>query len=529
MGMPDLGVLSPVRTLSDLAGYTTVAVAARASNPAHGSARGAAAEASSPAAAGEAAEAGSSAEARSSAEPLAGAASTASLLGVDLAAHLSRVGATGSAGEITTISVPAVAGCAVLTLLVVGVGDGGPAGCSTAGAATARALGRGSSVAVMLPLPVAAAARFVEAFALASYQIPKVPAPRKEPVRVRMDVGGPRPAQLTRTVRRAAAAASAVHLARDLTNTPANLKSPAWLAQQAVAAAARSGLAVRVRDHHHLADEGFGGLIGVGQGSSRPPRLVELTYQPSGPRSATHVVLVGKGIVFDSGGISIKPAAGMESMKTDMAGAAAVMATMTALGSLGVEVTVTGLLAVAENMPGDAALRPSDVITPYGGRRTVEITNTDAEGRLVLADALSYADLVLHADAIIDIATLTGAAALALGRTDAPLFASDERLASALMRSSVASGERLWRMPLVEDYRPALASDTADLVNAVTDREVGGGAITAALFLREFTGGRPWAHLDIAGTGRSDSATGELSRGGTGFGVRLLLRLLQDW
>jgi len=523
MGVPDLGVLSPVRTPADLAGYSTVVVGVRASTPAPDTSGDA------PGQAGPGGASRAAAGAATVAEPLPGAAATAGLLGVDLTAHLSRAGASGLAGEITTVPLLPTAASAVDTLLVVGVGDGGAAGCSTAGSATARALRRATAVAVVLPLPVPRVARFVEAFALASYQVAKAPARADQPARVRLDVNAARPAQLTQAVRRAFVVASAVHLARDLTNTPANVKSPSWLARQAVAAAARSGLAVQVRDDHQLADAGFGGLLGVGQGSARPPRLVELTYRPPGPRAGTHVVLVGKGIVFDSGGISIKPAAGMDSMKTDMAGAAAVMATMTALGSLGVKVSVTGLLAVAENMPGEAALRPSDVITPYGGRRSVEITNTDAEGRLVLADALSYADLVLRPDAIIDVATLTGAAALALGRMDAPLFATDERLASALMRASVDSGERLWRMPLVEDYRGALASHTADLVNGVTDRDVGGGAITAALFLREFTGGRPWAHLDIAGTGRSDSAAGELSRGGTGFGVRLLLRLLQDW
>ena len=212
-----------------------------------------------------------------------------------------------------------------------------------------------------------------------------------------------------------------------------------------------------------------------------------------------------------------------------MAGAAAVLGVMTALRDLDVDVRVTGLLAIAENMPGAAALRPSDVITPFGGRLSVEITNTDAEGRLVLADGLAYADQVLRADAVIDIATLTGAATVALGRLDAPMYVNDEPLAAALAHASALSGERLWRMPLVDDYRSALDSGTADLVNAVTDRTTGGGSITAALFLREFAGSRPWAHLDIAGTGRAEGPSGELSKGATGFGVRLLLRLLESW
>ena len=382
--------------------------------------------------------------------------------------------------------------------------------------------------------PAGALRRLVEGYALASYTVPKRSVrPGPDRASVRVDLVSRRTGRTTDAaeaeVHRATITATAVHRARDLANLPSNDKSPAWLAARAQAWGAEAGLQVRVRDERELAAEGFGGLVGVGQGSVRPPRFVELAYRPRGSARRAHVVLVGKGIVFDSGGISIKPAAGMELMKTDMAGAAAVLATMTALRDLDVPVRVTGLLAVAENLPGGAALRPSDVIRPYGGRRTVEITNTDAEGRLVLADGLAYADLVLRADAVIDIATLTGAASVALGRHDAPLYSTDERLSAALERAAHESGERLWRMPLVEDYRPALDSATADLVNGVTDRTFGGGSMTAALFLREFAGGRPWAHLDIAGTGRADAASYELSKGATGFGVRLLLRFLERW
>jgi leucyl aminopeptidase len=511
---PQFRVVAVPSTAHDLQGYTTVVLGVRPGRL--------------PAA--ENAENAEAAEDAGSAEVLAGGAAAARLLGVDLAGHLRRVRAKGAAGEVTTIPLVAQAASTVETLLVVGVGDGGAPSLGQAGAAVARALGRASTVLGWLPLLPTGVGRFVEGFTLASYQVQKKPAAAEKATPVQVDLAASRPDRLAEPVRRAGVVGAAVHLARDLTNAPANLKSPQWLADQAVTAGDRAGLTVRVRDEDELAAEGFGGLIGVGQGSVRPPRLVELAYHPPGRAAGgAHVVLVGKGIVFDSGGISIKAAAGMESMKTDMAGAAAVLATMTALGALGVDLRVTGLLALAENMPGDAALRPSDVITPYGGRRTVEITNTDAEGRLVLADALGYADLALRADVVIDIATLTGAALLALGRLDAPLFATDDRLAAALLRASAESGERLWRMPLVEDYRPALASGTADLVNGVTDRSVGGGSITAALFLREFTGGRPWAHLDIAGTGRAEGSTGELSRGGTGFGVRLLLSFLGGW
>jgi leucyl aminopeptidase len=230
-----------------------------------------------------------------------------------------------------------------------------------------------------------------------------------------------------------------------------------------------------------------------------------------------HVVLVGKGITFDSGGLSLKPTDGMVAMKADMAGAAAV---------IGVKVRVTGLVAAAENLPSGSAMRPGDVITHYGGR-TVEVLNTDAEGRLVLADALAYAHAHLDPDVVIDLATLTGAATTALTRRIGALFSPDDRLAEALCAAGEAGGDRLWRLPLVEDYRPALDSPVADLAHVPRDRKVQGGAITAALFLREFTGGRVWAHVDMAGPGKIDADEHENTKGGTGYGVRLLLRWLE--
>ena len=297
--------------------------------------------------------------------------------------------------------------------------------------------------------------------------------------------------------------------------------------------ARREGLAIEVRDHRRLEAEGFGGLIAVGRGSVRPPRLVQLGYVPAGTsaraaRALPHAVLVGKGITFDTGGLSIKPAAAMTSMKTDMAGAAAVLAAMGALRSLQVPVRVTGLLALAENMPSGTATRPSDVITHFGGT-TVEVLNTDAEGRLVLADALAYAAARLAPDVVVDLATLTGAVTIALGRRDAALYANDDRLAARLAAAAAATGERVWRMPLVEDYRDALASEVADLANIGRRPAAGAGAgsIVAALFLREFVDDVPWAHLDIAGTGRADADDHEISKGGTGYGVRLLLRWLE--
>jgi len=304
---------------------------------------------------------------------------------------------------------------------------------------------------------------------------------------------------------------------------PSARKTPAWLADEAVAVAADCGLTARVWDADELAANGFGGLLAVGSGSARPPRLIELGYRPA--RSQRHVVLVGKGITFDSGGLSLKPADGMKLMKTDMAGGAVVIAVMSALARLGVRSRVTGLVAAAENMPSGSALRPGDVITNFGGRR-VEVLNTDAEGRLVLADALAYADAVLQPDAVVDIATLTGAVRVALGTQIAAMYASDERTARDLLAAAGASGDALWRMPLVDDYLDALDSPVADLANVPHGERARAGSIDAALFLREFTGGRPWAHLDIAGAARSTSDDGENSKGGTGYGTRLLLAWL---
>jgi leucyl aminopeptidase len=321
--------------------------------------------------------------------------------------------------------------------------------------------------------------------------------------------------------------AQAVGQARDLTNTPSVRKSPQWLAEAASQAAADAGLGVRIWTDSELAGSGFGGLLAVGSGSARPPRLIELRYDPQedGHHPGRHVVLVGKGITFDSGGLSLKPNDGMKAMKTDMAGGATVIAVMSALGKLGVTDKVTGLVPAAENMPSGSAYRPGDVLALFGGR-TVEVLNTDAEGRLVLADAIAYADAMLEPDEIVDVATLTGAARIALGGSLAALYSTSDALAAALLASGEASGDRLWRMPLAEDYRGQLDSPIADLAN-VPRVNAGAGSITAALFLREFAGSRPWAHLDIAGAARSSADDGELSAGGTGFGTRLLLNWLR--
>lgn len=415
--------------------------------------------------------------------------------------------------------VPADLGSGLVRLLLVGVGDGSPAELRAAGAELARrASGRTTLVtSVAEQADRAGAQAFAEGVLLASYTFTRASTPPSEPLRVHAfaDAAG---------IAAGILVARATALARDLTNTPSSEKTPAWLAEQARGIADEHGLAVRVWDADALRRDGFGGILGVGMGSVHPPRLVELTYEPDAPDG--HVVLVGKGITYDSGGLSLKPAAGMQTMKTDMAGGATVLAVLGALARLGVRHKVTGLVAIAENMPSGSALRPSDVITHYGGR-TVEVLNTDAEGRLVLADALAYADARLDADVVVDIATLTGAAKIALGLSTAAVYCADDTLAGQLADAARTSGEEVWRMPLVDEYRAALDSPIADLSNVATSPVNGpAGSIEAALFLREFVGAQPWIHLDVAGPARSGADRAELTKGATGYGTRLLLAWL---
>ena len=441
----------------------------------------------------------------------------------DLPALLAREKAAGGPGELVALPLPGDG--PLERLLLLGTGAGEPADLRKAGAAVARRARGSGSLALdlrRLDLTPGGLRALVEGLLLASYGFTLQQEPEPRALRsVVLAVADP--AALQPALDAAVTTCRAVATARDLVNTPALGKGPADLADRA--AALLEGLQVRVRDEHELAAEGFGGVLGVGQGSVRPPRLLEATYDGGGER---HVVLVGKGITFDSGGLSLKTTDGMLQMKGDMGGAAAVVATLRAVADLGLPIRVTVLAAMAENMPSGTAQRPGDVLTQYGGR-TVEVLNTDAEGRLVLADALAYADAVLAPDAVVDVATLTGAMPVALGKRLAGLFSSDDALAAELEQASVHSGEAVWRMPLVEDYRVALDSPTADLRNIGNPkRKLQGGSITAALFLREFAGGRPWAHLDIAGPFWSGGDDDELTKGATGYGVRLLVRWLED-
>jgi leucyl aminopeptidase len=330
------------------------------------------------------------------------------------------------------------------------------------------------------------------------------------------------------SVTEAGVIARALYTARDLIHTPSNIKNPLWMAEEAKKIAEEKGLAISVLAGKELAP--FGGLRAVGNSSPKPgPRFIELTYIPKGKsRSAAalpHVVIVGKGITFDTGGVSLKrPYEFMTAMKSDMAGAAAALATISALPDLQPQVKVTVLMMCAENALSGTSQRPSDVITQYGGT-TVEIINTDAEGRLVLADGLAYAVANLEPDYLFDIATLTGSATLGLGRQYAALYSRDNKLAQELVANGEASGERVWQMPLVDDYADSLESDVADLNHAADKGNYSAGSVTAALYLEHFVGDSRWVHLDIAGTGRSETDSGENAKGGTGFGVRFFI----DW
>ena len=330
------------------------------------------------------------------------------------------------------------------------------------------------------------------------------------------------------TVAEAGVIARALYTARDLIHTPANIKNPLWMAQEAKKIADEKGLAISVLAGKELAK--FGGLRAVGNSSPKPgPRFIELTYIPKGKARTSaalpHVVIVGKGITFDTGGVSLKrPYEFMTAMKSDMAGAAAALATISALPDLQPQVKVTVLMMCAENALSGTSQRPSDVITQYGGT-TVEIINTDAEGRLVLADGLAYAVEKLDPDYLFDIATLTGSATLGLGRQYAALYTRDEKLAKELVAVGETSGERVWHMPLIDDYQDSLESDVADLNHAADKGDYSAGSVTAALYLEHFVADSRWVHLDIAGTGRSETDTGENAKGGTGFGVRFFI----DW
>ena len=311
-----------------------------------------------------------------------------------------------------------------------------------------------------------------------------------------------------------------VNLARELVNLPGNLLSPGQLADRARAVAGEVGLEVDVLDEKRMKRLGMGAMLSVGQGSSRPPRLVVMRYEGAGDRRCYG--FVGKGLTFDSGGISIKPAAGMWEMKYDMSGAAAVLGAMQTIGRLKPKARVLGVLACAENLPSGQASRPGDIVTALSGK-TIEIISTDAEGRLVLADALAYT-LKQGATHLVDLATLTGACIIALGHEASGLMTNDARWAAAVKRAAERAGERLWELPMYSEFRDDILSKVADIKNVGHEREA--GSIAGGMFLKEFVGDTPWVHLDIAGTAWPSRGKPYRPDGPTGVGVATMVRLV---
>jgi leucyl aminopeptidase len=467
--------------------------------------------------------------------PTPGAEAVDRLLGGRLLPALADLGARGAEDEVTRLSSLGQGPFPVVA--AVGLGGPEPAGGypaeavrRAAGAASRALAGRASVVSLLaavggtpddLRLHAVAEGSLLGAYEFTAYKsdLPAHrPAPPREFTVVVPDAGDARAA-----LARARAVAGAVALVRDLVNTPPNDLFPAELADRGAAAGKKAGLKVEVLDEAALAAGNYGGILAVGGGSSRGPRLLRLTY--SGKKAKKKIALVGKGITFDSGGLSIKPALKMEDMKSDMAGAAAVIATVCLVAELGLPVEVTATVPIAENLPSGTAYRPADVVTFRNGKKA-EITNTDAEGRVVLADALARA-AEDSPDYLLETATLTGAQLVALGSRTAGVMGSDD-LRDAVVAASRRSGESMWAMPMPAELRRGLDSPIADLVNANADRM--GGMLVGAHFLAEFVpAGLPWAHIDIAGPSYNTGAPwGYTPKGGTGVPVRTLLATIED-
>ncbi|MFF0202606.1 leucyl aminopeptidase [Streptomyces sp. NPDC005017] len=454
-----------------------------------------------------------------------------------LAGVLETLGASGAEGEVTKL--PAPAGFKTPLLVAVGLGTApekdaeyGAEALRRAAGAAARALTGIKKAGFALPLADSGdTGAIAEGALLGAYSFDVYKGNAKDakakngkaPLAEVVLLGAkPRDKAHKAAVDRATAVVEELNRARDLINTPPNDLDPAGFAAIATAAGKEHGIKVQVLDEKALTKGGYGGILGVGAGSAAAPRLVKLSYTSS--KAKKHLALVGKGITYDSGGISLKPAGHNETMKCDMSGAAAVFAAVVAVARLGLEVNVTAWLALAENMPSGSATRPGDVLRMYSGK-TVEVLNTDAEGRLVLADAL-WAASQEKPDAIVDVATLTGAMVLALGNRTFGVMANDDAFRSALVEAAEEVGEESWPMPLPEHLRKGMDSPVADIANM---GERMGGGLVAGLFLREFVGeGITWAHLDIAGPAFNEGGPfGYTPKGGTGSAVRTLVRLAE--
>ncbi len=448
-----------------------------------------------------------------------------------LAEFMAETDFDGKRGEV--LAVPTRGRIAARAALLVGLGDEDAfdlAALRRAGALVARRAAKATSVAttVLDAAPdgvdrAAAAQALAEGIVLGSYQFLRYKSDPKPTKLARVVIVARGGARVRAGAERGARVATAVTWARDLVNEPAAGKAPDDIAKLARTLARRSGLKATVFAGEQLVRERMGGVLGVGEGSERPPRFVRLEYAPRGARAT--LALVGKGVVFDSGGLSLKTAGGMETMKTDMSGAAAVIAAMSTLRDLDVKTRVVAYVPLVENMPSGTAMRPGDVLTMRNGK-TVEVLNTDAEGRLILADALSLA-AEEKADAIVDLATLTGAVTVALGEKIAGLMGNDDAFVAQVRDAADRAGERVWHLPLPDDYRRNLDSEVADIRNVPSGG--GAGTLTAGLFLKEFVGDVPWVHLDIAGAARSSADDADVTKGGTGYGVRTLIELARTF
>ena len=451
--------------------------------------------------------------------------------GVDLLEQFAASGATGKRGESLLVPNTGDQALAAKAVLLVGVGPkaaASPDACRRAIGRVARQLGRRKTVATTLPQIVGAKDQLeavqatVEGVLLGSYRFDryksKSDGAAQRLAKVAILGGGKTDAKAAKdSIRRGEVIAESQMWARDLVNTPALDLPPAGLAKEAQAMAKEVGLTCKVWTEAELEKGGFGGVLGVGQGSVRPPRLIELKY--SGGGKGSPIALTGKGIAFDSGGLSIKDATGMEWMKSDMGGAASILATMRAIALLKPKVNVIAAIPSAENMPSGSAIRPGDVLKHRGGT-TSEVLNTDAEGRLVLADSLAFL-AEKKPRVIIDTATLTGACMIALGTDLWGAMGNDRDLIRDVLAAGAAAGEPGWELPMHEPYRKLIDSDIADIKN-IGKRY--GGAITAAMFLREFVGDVPWVHLDIAGPAFSERQGDYWPKGATGSPVRALVR-----
>ncbi|MGQ0631097.1 MAG: leucyl aminopeptidase [Sporichthyaceae bacterium] len=445
---------------------------------------------------------------------------------------LAAMGATGKAEETTKL--PAPPGFKAPLVLVVGLGDAAGRGGydaetlrRAAGAASRAVAGKASAALALPSATVAEVAAVAEGALLGAYAYLRYrtngstpPAPVAA-LSLVTELKGDRGAKAA--AKRAEILAEAIGIARDLINTPPSDLHPIELATAATAAAAGTGLTVDVMDEKTLKKGGYGGIVGVGQGSANPPRLVKLTW--THPKAKAHLALVGKGVTFDSGGLSLKTADGMVTMKCDMSGAAAVITAARAIARLNLPVNVTAWAPMVENMPSGTAIRPSDVLTMYSGK-TVEVLNTDAEGRLILADALARA-CEDSPDLLVDAATLTGAIMVALGSRTTGIMSNDDDTRAKVHALSAEVGELMWPMPMPPELRTGLKSAVADIANI---GERFGGALSAGLFLSEFVAdGVPWVHLDIAGPAFNEGEPfGYTPKGGTGAAVRTMVRLAED-